>query len=127
MWRILLIAAFGGLGAVSRYGLSVWTEQLWGKHFPIGTLSANLIGCLLIGVLFQISQAPWVSLDWQRALGVGFLGSLTTFSAFGLETFRMLELGHWRSAGINVMLNLVVGLLAVWLGIALAKACGATS
>jgi len=120
MWPTLLCVASGGaLGAVSRYLLSVGAVRLWGEHFPFGTLLVNVLGCFCLGLLAESVG------DWHPAakpgIGVGFLGALTTFSTFGVETLKHLEKGEFGVALLNVSANLLVGLLAVWLGVTLGR------
>ena len=122
MWKILLIGAFGGAGAISRYMVTMLAVYWFGTAFPVGTLVVNVIGCFMFGILFHVAQTTeLLSDEWRHGIGVGFLGGLTTFSTFGYETYARLENSHWRAAGANVLLNLALGLLAVWAGISLAK------
>jgi CrcB protein len=122
MWKILLIGAFGGAGAISRYLVTMLAVYWFGTAFPIGTLVVNVVGSFLLGLLFYIAQTTSiVSDEWLHGIGVGFLGGLTTFSTFGYETYARLENSLWRGAAANVLLNLVLGLLAVWLGICVAR------
>ncbi|MDA1051781.1 MAG: fluoride efflux transporter CrcB [Planctomycetota bacterium] len=122
MWKILLIGAFGGAGAISRYLVTTLAVYWFGTTFPIGTLVVNVVGCFLFGLLFHMAQTTsLLSDEWLHGIGVGFLGGLTTFSTFGYETYARLENSLWRAATANVLLNLVLGLLAVWAGISLAK------
>ncbi len=112
----LLAVAFGGaIGATARYGVHLfWTTR---AAFPLGTLTANVIGCLLIGVLMAAAmRRDWLDESARLFLITGLLGSLTTFSTFGYESFELAEQGRWGWAAANVVLNLVVGLGAVGLG-----------
>ena len=99
----LLVAAGGAAGALARYGLGllpVWPGAGW----PWPTLAANLSGCLLIGCLSAALQGG-ASEGWRLLLGVGLLGGFTTFSAFSLETLRMIErapLAGLAYAGVSV-------------------------
>ena len=94
-------------------------KRVGGETFPAGTLVVNVLGCLLLGYLIHIS-----SQQWKLILGVGFLGALTTFSTFGVETISKLKAGHVSLAALNVFLNLTIGFAAVWLGMTLAKLQG---
>ena len=126
MWKILFIGAFGAAGAISRYLVTMLAVYWFGTGFPVGTLVVNVVGCLLFGMLFHVAQTTEILSDeWRHGLGVGFLGGLTTFSTFGYETYARLENSHWRAAGANVLLNLVLGLLAVWAGISLSRTIAA--
>ena len=122
MWKILLIGAFGGAGAISRYLVTTLAVYWFGTAFPIGTLVVNVVGCFLLGLLFQVAQtSDLLSDDWLHGISVGFLGGLTTFSTLGYETYARLENSMWRAATANVLLNLALGLLAVWAGISVAR------
>ena len=117
-----MIGVFGGAGAVSRYLASGLAIRWFGESFPAGTLAVNLLGCFLLGGLYHTSQVTTlVSDDWRQWIGIGFLGGLTTFSTFGLETFTRLEDGLWKAAGINVCSNVLLGLVAVWCGVTLTR------
>ena len=120
MREILLIAAFGAVGAVARYGCGVAMHAWLGSRFAWGTLAVNVLGCLLIGVLMgQSDSSVLISRELRLALVVGFLGAFTTFSAFGYETLRFLNAGQPNLALFNVAGNVVLGCGAVWLGMQL--------
>ncbi len=122
MLKILMIGAFGGAGAILRHFVSVWSLHWFGSGFPVGTLIVNVTGCFLLGTLYELSQSTeFVSTEWRHAIGVGFLGGLTTFSTFGYETHTHLQSALWKHAATNVVLNVTLGLLAVWAGISLAR------
>lgn len=123
----LLVMAGGALGAAMRYHLGRlvfhWTgpgaSVGWG--LPIGTLSANLIGGLLMGILAGIlARSDFAAEPWRLLLGVGLLGGFTTFSAFSLEVMNMIDRGDWALASgyalvsvIGSVCALLAGLLAV--------------
>ncbi len=119
---MLMIALGGALGAMGRYAVSGWTYQMLGESFPYGTLAVNLIGCLLLGVVQQIGDTTnLISQETRIAVAVGFLGAFTTYSTFGFETLRQLEAGSFLPAITNVTAHLLMGLLAVWLGMTLVR------
>ena len=114
----LLIAFGGALGSLLRCWLSEKTLR-WGglPLFPIGTLSVNAVGCLLIGLISGYLYAKHLfSLSWSYLLITGFLGGLTTFSAFSLETFMLLRNTHYAIAALNVLLELGIGIGSTALG-----------
>lgn len=133
---IFLVFLGGGLGALTRYGIGLGMTAALGKSFPWGTLAANIVGCFLAGIVGQrvLMLEPVVG-DASRtdpalahllrvAVLIGFLGGLTTFSAFGWETMsRLVEKNGTEQllALANVAANLVLGLFVVWLGMQLAK------
>jgi len=117
-----LIAVSGALGAVARYGASGLAYRWFGERLAWGTLLVNVAGCYLLGLLMELSVgSEVVSRDARLALGVGFLGAFTTFSTFGYETLRYVEEGAWGAAVLNVASNLLLGLLAAWLGVVTAR------
>jgi fluoride exporter len=119
---VLLIAAFGAAGATSRYGVGVLMQRLLGDGFVYGTLAVNLTGCFLLGFVWHTAQVRQeFSAPLSAALGIGFLGALTTYSTFGLETFLCLEERRFALAGASVAVNLLGGLLLVWAGVSLAR------
>jgi CrcB protein len=114
---ILAIAAGGAAGAVGRYALGGLVQAMTGAVFPVGTLAVNVLGCLLIGILGAVFAGPHlVGEPWRMALLVGLLGSFTTFSTFGWETFELINDGQVARAGLNVLASVTLGLAAVWLG-----------
>lgn len=115
LMKVLAVALGGAVGAVARYAIAVfWASR---ASFPLGTLMANVIGCVLIGVLMCLSiRRDWLG-DTARLLVVtGLLGSLTTFSTFGYESFELAQQGKWSWAVANVVANLVSGILGVAIG-----------
>lgn len=118
----LAIGVAGALGALARYGLSGWVHRFAGPGFPAGTLAVNLAGCFLLGLLTELARhVDWVSPEVRVWLGIGFLGAFTTFSTFGVETFRAAEAGDWHVVAWNIILNVVGGLALVLAGVTLAR------
>lgn len=119
---LLAVAAGGACGAVARYCVGLGVMRLGGGHFPWGTMAVNVMGCFLLGLLAEVTaHTNWFSSWHERGLGVGFLGALTTFSTFGHDSVRLAEEARWGAATANVVGNLIVGLVAVVAGIALAR------
>ena len=117
------VAFAGAVGAMARYGLHLWATRTWGERFPWGTLLVNVIGCLLLGFVVELVWRTQTSSPWLRIyLPVGLLGGFTTFSTFSYETLRHLERGEWATAGLNVAVNVGLGLLATALGFWAARA-----
>ncbi len=118
---IFLLMVFGSLGTLARYGLQGLVQEHTGAGFPSGTLSVNLIGSCVLGVVLRLSlERLWIPADWRIILTIGFLGAFTTFSTFSWEAFRMLEDGEWMKATIYVGASVVGGLLGIVLGIKIA-------
>ena len=120
--RLVLIAAFGAIGTLARYGLQGLVQIRTGGTFPYGTLLINLSGCFLLGLIGQLTLNRMViPADWRVAIAVGFFGGYTTFSSFGWETAKMLEDGEWVPATAYVAASVVAGLLLSVAGIRLAN------
>jgi CrcB protein len=120
--RLALIAIFGALGTLARYGLQGLVHIRIASAFPYGTLLVNLSGCFLLGLIGQFTLNRMViSPDWRVAIAVGFFGGYTTFSSFGWETAKMLEDGEWLRASAYVGASVAAGLLLSVAGIRLAN------
>ncbi|MBY0357043.1 MAG: fluoride efflux transporter CrcB [Candidatus Obscuribacterales bacterium] len=119
----LLIFLGSGFGGVCRYLLSTTVQRFAnGWIFPIGTFSVNMLGCLLIGFLAQLSEARGLFPGDQRLfLFVGILGGFTTFSSFGYETVQLIRDGEFLYAAGNAVLQVALGLICVWLGYVLGR------
>ena len=121
MLNVLLVALGGGLGAAGRFGVSL-AMPARADAWPVATFGINVVGSLLIGVL-----AGWLSSrgdagePWRLFLGVGVLGGFTTFSAYSLETMRMIERNDWVGASTYSIGSVIAGLIAVAIGLAMAK------
>jgi fluoride exporter len=116
------IIAGAALGAPLRYFLGTQVTKLAGGGFPWGTLLVNVTGCLLIGFLLVLAeQRDALSREARLLLVTGFLGSYTTFSAFGWETYDLARAEELARAAANVTLSLILGLGGVWLGAAVAR------
>jgi CrcB protein len=123
MWKILAIGAGGFLGAIARWGLSGLVQQAFGPAFPYGTLVVNVVGCFVLGaVAALIETGAILSPETRLFLTVGILGSFTTFSTLGFEAVEFLRVGSLRPAIAVLGANVALGLIAVWLGRAGARA-----
>ncbi len=112
----------GALGAVLRYWVSSGMYSIFGRSFPYGTLMVNVLGSLAIGLL-SILLVDKFNFAHHIKLGmvVGILSALTTFSTFSLDTVELLQQGLIERALLNVLLNVVVCISAVWFGTIWAK------
>lgn len=119
---ILLVAIGGASGSVLRYLTSEFFKKYTASSFPIGTFIANIVGCLLIGVLIGIfdktgSENP--QLKWL--LITGFCGGYTTFSTFSYENLSLFQHGNYGLGLLYMGSSILLGLLAVGLGLYLVK------
>ena len=114
----LLITATGGaLGACCRYALGRWADRALGMGFPCGTLLANVLGCFLMGLTAAaISRGLLAASPWHDLIAEGFLGALTTFSTFSMDTFRAMYNGEISKGVINLVVSLTLCLTGVALG-----------
>ena len=115
--NILLVALGGALGSVGRYLVSRWMTGA----FPWGTLTVNLVGCLLIGLLTGLMSKGFLSPEMKLLLVTGFCGGFTTFSTFANESFSMMKAGDVLMMAFYIGGSVVVGILAVYAGLQIAK------
>ncbi|MGQ9919808.1 MAG: fluoride efflux transporter CrcB [Desulfobacca sp.] len=117
--KILLVMLGGSLGALSRYGVSLLAVQLFGSRFPWGTLIVNLAGCFLIGLAFALGERGLSIMNPSMRLFfmTGYLGALTTFSTYGLETMNALRSGRYLVTTANILANNLIGSALVILGL----------
>ncbi len=122
MQQLLAIAGGGALGAVLRFGMSNSVYRLFGRDFPYGTMAVNILGSLLMGLLFVLLvERMVVSAEWRSGLLVGLLGAFTTFSTFSFETLALFDAGAPLKALLNIIASIVLCLAATWLGMVLGR------
>jgi CrcB protein len=120
-WLALL--AGGGIGAVLRFGLALWVDARAGAHLPWGTLAVNVVGCFAIGVVATLAdEHAWISPTLRLFLVTGLLGGFTTFSAFGMETWQLVESGRALAALANAAGSVLAGVGAVVAGVVVTRA-----
>lgn len=117
---VLAVFLGGGAGSVSRFLLSKFVNDHANVLFPVGTLAVNAAGCLAIGFLFSFFGKIMVPSETRLLLITGFLGGFTTFSSFGLESINLFRQNGINPALLNIVLNLVLGLIFVLAGMGLA-------
>ena len=118
---ILAIGAGSFIGGTCRYLLSQFIQTRTTIPFPFATLTVNIIGCLLIGVVFGLGAKGGMTPEWRLFLATGVLGGFTTFSAFSYETVHMLQNGQISNAILYILASVLLGLLATFLGFWLVK------
>lgn len=123
MFKILLIIGSGSfLGGVLRYLISYYIQEKFFTSFPIGTLAVNITGCLLIGIIFGLSDSRNLfSYEMRVFLSIGLCGGFTTFSTFSNETIALLRDGEFFYAITYISVSLFICLLSTYLGIIITK------
>ena len=117
MTKIFLVMIGGSLGALCRYSVALLAAKYIGSRFPWGTLLANLVGCFLIGFAFALAdRTAYLSPSARLFFMTGFLGALTTFSTYALETFNSLRSGTNSAAIANFLVNNLGGVILVVAG-----------
>ena len=120
----ILVATGGAIGATARHFASKAALVLLPATFPWGTYLINITGCIAMGVVAGLGGAGSVSPSTRLFLATGVLGGYTTFSAFGLEAHILLSNGRSTAAVGYVLGQLVLGVLGVYLGLAIARRIG---
>jgi CrcB protein len=123
--QLLLIGAGGFIGSVARFLVSKLNTRVEWFSIPIGTLTVNVLGCLLIGFLIGISEkSPILTLEWRMFLMVGLCGGFTTFSSFSGENLVLLKNGQILPMLLYTGLSIFLGFIAVYLGYISTKLMG---
>lgn len=118
MMQLVMIAGGGAIGAVMRHLVANGVYGMLGRGFPYGTLAVNVIGSLLMGMLYvMLVERVAFSVEWRAFLMIGVLGAFTTFSTFSIETLLLLETGAYLKAASNMILSVLLCILATWAGV----------
>ena len=111
MMNIVFVGLGGFIGASTRYLISLYASKLFTSKIPIGTLTVNILGSLIIGIVMELTlKTSLISPHMKLFLTTGFLGGLTTFSTFSYETMELIEKGELLLAIFNIALNLLLSL-----------------
>jgi len=118
----LAVAAGGALGAMARYAVSIWLLNTSGPKFPYATLTVNVLGSFIMGLLFVvIVERAALPTEMRSLLMVGFLGAFTTFSTFSLDALSLWQNGHLFVALVYVLVTVALCLVAISSSIWLAR------
>jgi fluoride exporter len=121
--QLIAIGLGGFAGAITRYVVDGWVTGLTRGSYPWGTFVINVTGSLLIGLLFALSMERSVlPVELRGPLLIGFVGSYTTFSTLALESWRLMDDGAWLAAGANLAGSVLVGVVAVIIGLVIGRA-----
>lgn len=122
MQKYVLIAVGGSLGAIARFWVGTAVASRLGARFPYGTFVINITACIIIGFSLEyLGRHVELTPAWRYLVPTGFVGAYSTFSTFEWELFSNLQLGAFLIFGTYLCLSVVLGLVAVWCGVLLAK------
>ena len=122
MQKTIYIALAGLVGTLLRYWVSGFVARRYGETFPWGTMTVKLLGCLVTGAVFFLTEERFlVSPALRAVILIGLLGGFTTFSSYGLQTFTLLRDGELGLAILNVAASNILGLFMVWVGYSLGR------
>jgi fluoride exporter len=120
--KYILIAIGGSLGSLARFWVGTAVASRMGAKFPYGTFVINMTACVVIGFsLAFFARRTELNPAFRYLIPVGFIGAYSTFSTFEWETFTNLQMGAFWIAGLYVVLSVLLGLIAVWCGVLLAR------
>lgn len=122
--NVLLVAIGAAIGGAARYLIGGWLASLLGADFPWGTFFVNVTGAFVIGVVLVLVQGGALPAGARPFVAVGILGGYTTFSTYSYETLELITDGNYGVAVINVFVQLVLGLIGVYLGMVLGRLIG---
>jgi fluoride exporter len=123
MLKMLVFVAMGGaLGAVARYLTIMGVGRVLGSGFPYGTLTVNILGSFILGMLVEAFALKWhVSQEVRAMIVVGVLGAFTTFSSFSLDAILQLERGNLGGAAVYILSSVTFSVLGLFAGLRLAR------
>ncbi len=112
----IIVAVGAGIGGDLRYWISSLTYKLLPIYFPFGTLTVNLIGSFLLGILiFGFDEKDLLNPTLKLFLGIGFCGGFTTFSTFSLETFNLIRDSEYLLAGLNIFFSVLLTIIGIYI------------
>ena len=122
MNTVLAVAIGGAVGSMLRHGVNHAAARWIGLGFPWGTFAVNVIGCFLMGIVATVfAQRAGLPPEWRALLATGFLGGLTTFSAFSLDLAQLLSQGLVARAAVYLAATLLLAMLGFYLGAGVTK------
>jgi len=115
--KFLIVALGSGIGGALRFWISSLSQKFLPVYFPYGTLTVNLLGSFVLGIIiFGFDEKQLLSTNVKLLLTVGLCGGFTTFSTFSFETFNLLKETEFLLAGLNILLNIILTIAGVYLG-----------
>lgn len=121
MKYIILVGVGGFAGSVGRYLLGQLVQGNLLTSFPFGTMTVNILGCFIIGIIYALSTRGAIPAEYRVLLATGFCGGFTTFSSFSYESMTLLQDGQFLYASLYAGLSFFIGLMAADLGVMVIK------
>jgi fluoride exporter len=119
---IILIGIGSCIGGIARYLTQLFVQRHFPSSIPFGTLSVNIFGCFLIGIIYALTgKGNLVSPEMRLFLATGFCGGYTTFSSYAYENISLFQDGEFYYAGLYIIMSNAIGFAAVYLGILFVK------
>ncbi len=118
MYRYLIYVIIGSsIGGAARYLSQEFVQKNFPSYIPLSTLSVNVIGSFIIGIIYALAEKSKISAEVRILIASGFCGGFTTFSSFAFENIKLLQDGEYFNTALYVLLSLIIGFAAVYLGI----------
>lgn len=122
MYRYLIYVIIGSsIGGAARYLSQEFVQKNFPSFIPLSTLSVNIVGSFIIGIIYALAERSKISPEVRIFIATGFCGGFTTFSSFAFENVKLLQDGEFFNTALYVVLSLVIGFIAVYLGILFTK------
>lgn len=122
MYRYLIYVIVGSsIGGAARYLSQEFVQKNFPSFIPLSTLSVNIVGSFIIGIIYALAERSKISAEVRILIATGFCGGFTTFSSFAFENVKLLQDGEFFNTALYVVLSLVIGFIAVYLGILFTK------
>ncbi len=123
MSRIFLLVGIGGfIGSVTRYLTASYLTKVFPSAFPYGTFAVNIIGCLIVGIVYGLSERfSWFTPEWRLFLATGLCGGYTTFSSFAYENIQLLQNGNYLAFTLYSATSFILCLVSSFIGLTLTK------
>lgn len=122
MYRYLIYVLVGSsIGGAARYLTQEFVQKNYPSFIPLGTLSVNIIGSFIIGIIYALAEKSKISAEVRILIATGFCGGFTTFSSFAFENIKLIQDGELFNTALYLLLSIVIGFIAVYLGILFTK------